>query len=89
MTVTSTAGTTSGNTKLSISPGKLNASNTYSYKTAASVDLPKLQSTVTGYTTWDGSAEISATSNNEIVVVELDTNSKVVRVGKTKVTAAS
>ena len=89
MTVTSTAGATSGKTKLSISPGKLNASNTYSYKTAASVDLPKLQSTVTGYTAWDGDDEIAATSNHDIVVVELDSTNKVVRVGKTKVTAAS
>lgn len=88
MTVTSEAGTSSGKTKISVAPGKLNNSNTYSYKVDDSVDIPSLQSTVSGYTTWDGSSEIEAASNKEIVVVELDASSKVVRVGKTKVTSA-
>lgn len=88
MVVTSTEGSSSGKTKLSVSPGKLNSADTYSYKTGASVDIPALRSTVSGYTTWDGSAEIEATSNNDIVVVELNSDSKVVRAGKTKVTSA-
>lgn len=89
MVVTSEAGSSTGKTKLSVSPGKLNNSNTYSYKTGNSVDIPALQSTVSGYTTWNGTDEVAATSNDDIVVVELDSSSKVVRVGKTKVTSAS
>ncbi len=88
MTVTSEAGSSTGKTKISVAPGKMNSSNTYFYKTDTTVDVPALQSTVTGYTTWNGSDEITATSNNDIVVVELDSDSKVVRVGKTKVTSA-
>lgn len=88
MTVTSEAGTSTGKTKISVSPAKASA-NSYSYKTAKSVDLPALQSSVSGYTTWGGTDEITAASNNDIVVVELDTDSKVVRAGKTKVTSAS
>ena len=86
MTVKSKAGTAQGKTIITVSPEKASA-NSYSYKTAKSVALPAKGSAVTGYSTWDGSAEIEATTNNDIVVVELDTNSKVVRAGKTKVTS--
>ena len=86
MTVTSKAGSTQGKTIITVSPEKASA-NSYSYKTAKSVAIPAKGSTVSGYSTWDGSAEIEATTNNDIVVVELDTNSKVVRAGKTKVTS--
>lgn len=86
MTVTSKAGTAKGKTIVTVSPEKESA-NSYSYKTAKSVAIPAKGSAVTGYSTWDGSAEIEATTNNDIVVVELDTNSKVVRAGKTTVTS--
>ena len=89
MTVTSMAGSSTGKTAISVAPGKMTSSNTYSYKTGASVDIPALQNTVSGYTTWNGTDEITATSNDDIVVVELDSDSKVVRAGKTKVTSAS
>nr|DAF59875.1 MAG TPA: major capsid protein [Siphoviridae sp. ctwDi18] len=87
MTVISKAGTEEGKTALTVSPAKT-GTNTYSYKTAESVDVPKLGSTVEGYTAWNGTDEITATTNNDIVVVELTaTDSKVVRAGKAKVTA--
>lgn len=87
MTVISKAGTETGKTALTVSPAKTDT-NTYSYKTAESVDVPKLGATVEGYTPWNGTDEITATTNNDIVVVELiATDSKVVRAGKTKVTA--
>lgn len=87
MTVISKAGTEEGKTALTVSPAKT-GTNTYSYKTAESVDIPKLGSTVEGYTAWNGTDEITATTNNDIVVVELTaTDSKVVRAGKAKVTA--
>lgn len=87
MTVISKAGTEEGKTALTVSPAKT-GTNTYSYKTAESVDVPKLGATVEGYTAWNGTDEITATTNNDIVVVELTaTDSKVVRAGKTKVTS--
>lgn len=89
MTVISKAGTETGKTALTVSPAKT-GTNTYSYKTAESVDVPKLGGTVEGYTAWNGTDEITATTNNDIVVVELTaTDSKVVRAGKTKVTSAT
>lgn len=87
MTVISKAGTEEGKTALTVSPAKT-GTNTYSYKTAESVDVPKLGATVEGYTAWNGTDEITATTNNDIVVVELTaTDFKVVRAGKTKVTS--
>ena len=87
MTVSSKAGSTAGKTKLTVSPAKT-GSNTYSYKTAGTVEIPKLGATVSGYTSWNGTDEITAKTNDDIVVVELTaTDSKVVRAGKTKVTA--
>ncbi len=84
--VTSAAGSTSGKTVLTVVPEKATG-NTYSYKTSASVTEPTIGSGVTGYTSWDGSSEITATTGNEIVVVELDSNNKVVKFGKTTVTS--
>lgn len=87
LTVTSVAGTNSGDTKITVEPAKATG-NSYKYKTASSVDIPTYGSTVSGYTSWDGSADITATTGNDIVIVELDANSKVVKAGKTTVTSA-
>lgn len=38
-------------------------------------------------TTWDGSVDITATTGNKIVVVEVDSNSKAVKAGSATVTA--
>lgn len=89
MTVISKAGTEEGKTKLTVSPAKT-GTNTYSYKTAESIEVPKLGSTVEGYIAWNGTDEITATTNDDIVVVELTaSDSKVVRAGKAKVTSNS
>lgn len=88
LTVKSEAGATSGKTKLTVAPAKASG-NSYSYKTAETVDIPQIGKAVTGYTTWDGAEEITATTNNEIVVVELNTSNEVVRAGKTVVTSAT
>ncbi len=86
LTVTSAAGSASGKTVLTVTPVKA-ASNTYKYKTAATVTEPVIGGTVTGYTEWDGTSEITAATGNQIVVAELDENSKVVRFGKATVTS--
>ena len=87
LTVKSEAGTSSGKTKLTVAPAKATG-NSYSYKTAETVDIPQIGKSVTGYTTWNGSDEITATTN-KIVVVELNTSNEVVRAGKTVVTSAT
>lgn len=88
LTVTSAAGTASGDTKITVSPTKMTG-HSYAYKTAASVDIPAYGTTLTGYSTWDGSADITATTGNEIVIVELDADSKVYKTGKATVTSAT
>ena len=87
MTVTSKAGDETGKTKLTVAPAKSSA-NKYAYKTATTVEVPKIGSTVSGYTDWNGTDAITAKTNDEIVVVELTaSDSKVVRAGKTHVTS--
>lgn len=86
LTVTSVAGTSSGDTKITVAPAKATA-NSYKYKTASSVDIPTFGSTVEGYTAWDGDDDITATTGNDIVIVELDADSKVVKAGKATVVA--
>jgi len=86
LVVNSVAGTTSGKTALTVSPA-LSSGNSYKYKTATTVTLPALNDTVADWTTWDGSADITATTGNEIAVVEINSSGLVKKAGKTTVTA--
>lgn len=87
LVLSSTAGTSSGNTKITVSP-VLSAGNTYKYTSAASVTLPAHdESCTTGYTAWDGTAEISATTGQKLLLVEVGTNDKAKKAGIATVTA--
>lgn len=86
LTVTSAAGTTSGKTKITVSPA-LTSGNSYKYYTAATVSMPSLNSTVSAYTAWDGTAEIAATTGDGIVIAEVDGSGKVKKAGTATVTA--
>jgi len=87
LTVTSAAGATTGKTAITVSP-VLTSDNSYRYKAAATVTLPALNdSTATGYTTWDGTSEIVATTGNEILIAEVDSTGAVKKAGKATVTA--
>lgn len=70
LTVTSAAGAT-GKTALTVSPALISG-NSYVYKTAASVDMPLTGDDLSSWTAWNGTAEISATAGNTIVVAEVD-----------------
>ena len=66
----------------------LSDKNSYKYKTDANPTIPTLnQVCTTGYTVWNGSAEISATNGNKIVVVEVDVNNKAKKAGIATVVA--
>lgn len=81
MNVTSIAGSTSGTTKISVVP-TLISGNSYKYKMAANPTTPEYgQECKSGYTAWDGNADIIATAGNKIVVVEVDKTNKCVGVG--------
>lgn len=77
--------TVPGNTII-IGAKKTNESNTFVYKIADSLTMPKYQEKITvdtdGYNSWDGVAEIAAEDNENIVVVELDSTGKAVAAGK-------
>lgn len=88
MTVTSVAGSTSGSTKITVEPA-LSSGNSYKYKVAANPTMPNTgQECKSGYTIWDGDADITATAGQKIVVVEVDANIRCVGAGITSVTAA-
>lgn len=83
LTVTSEpSATESGKTKISVSPAK-QAGNSYKYKTAAAVEMPLYDDLcTTGWTSWNGTAEITATTGHEIVIVEVNADNLARKVGK-------
>lgn len=81
MNVTSVAGSTSGSTAITVDP-TLTSGNSYKYKVAASPTIPEAGATcTTGYTVWNGTDEIQATTGQKIVVVEVDENNKCIGAG--------
>lgn len=86
LTVNSVAGTSaSGKTKVTVSPS-LSAGNSYKYKTASSVTVSEFGAECkSGYTAWDGVSEITATTGNKILIVEVDANNKAVKAGSATV----
>ena len=87
LTVTSVAGGTTGATKITASPA-LTSGNSYKYKVAANPTMPVFDQLISqGYTAWDGSADITATTGNKIVIVEVNANGHAVKAGMATVTA--
>lgn len=88
LTVQSIAGSEAGDTQISVTP-TLGPGNHYVYQTSSSVTLPTEYGTdvSAGWTAWNGTDEIEATTGNEIGIVEADSNNKAVAAGKTTVTA--
>ena len=87
LTVTSAASsTTSGKTKLTISPA-LTSGNSYKYKVADNAVLPAAGQSVKGWTAWNGTDEITAATGKEICVVECDSAYRALKAGVGTVTA--
>lgn len=87
LTVTSAASsTTSGKTKLTISPA-LTSGNSYKYKVADNAVLPAAGQSVKGWTAWNGTDEITAATGKEICVVECDSAYRALKAGAATVTA--
>lgn len=84
LTITSEAGSTTGKTKLIVTP-TLTSGNAYVYKVGASAPtVNAVCTTVTGYTPWDGAADITADADDSIVVVEVDTEGRAKKAGTVK-----
>lgn len=87
LTVVSVEGESAGQTMIYANP-TLTASNKYYYKTGeAPIPYPSYKEDVTGsYTAWDGSTAITATTGNEILLVETDSSGHALKAGKATVT---
>lgn len=87
LTVSSSAGTTTGKTKLTVTP-TLTVGNSYKYKTATTVNLPTVNEYCnSGYSVWDGVSDITATTADKILIVEIDPSNKAKKAGITTVTS--
>lgn len=87
--VASSAGTATGTTKITVTPA-VTEGNHYMYRVGTGLTLPYYdQSTGAeeGYTAWDGSADITATTGQQILIVETDENDNAKKAGIAVVTA--
>lgn len=86
LTVTSAAGTSSGNTKITVSPAKANADNVYKYNVGSAAETVTYGQNVKTWTAWDGTSEITAANSQEITVVEASSDYKALKAGNATVT---
>ena len=86
LTVTSAAGTLTGDTTITVAP-TLTDGNKYKYQTAATVALPAYDADVSAMTDWNGTSDITATTGNQIMIVEATADNKARKGGTATVTA--
>lgn len=85
--VVSAEGSSSGKTAITVTGYTLGSGDSYKYKvTDDEIVVRKGDSTASGWTNWNGSAEITAATNKHIAIVVSNTNA-VVAAGETTVTA--
>lgn len=87
LTVAATAGSTTGNAKITVNPAKENVNNVYKYKVGASETAVTYGQNLRNWTTWDGKADVKATTKQKITVVECDGTYKALNAGHAIVTA--
>lgn len=87
LTVNSTAGSESGDTKVTVTPEKASAGNVYKYKVAPSAASVEYGQNVKNWSAWDGKSDITATTGQIITVVECDSTYKALSAGHATVTA--
>jgi len=84
--VVSVAGTLSGDTAIYVNPALTETS--YVYKTAATVDFPEYDEDLSsGWTAWNGTDDITATTGNQIVIAEVDASTLAKLAGRATVTS--
>ena len=88
LTVSSVAGTATGDTKVTISPAKASG-NSYKYKVADAETNVKYGQNVKQWNAWNGTADITAATGKKITVVECDAEFRAVKAGSATVTAKS
>ena len=70
LTVTSELGTEDGDTKITVTP-ELTSGNMYVYKTGLTVADPTYDQDLGTWTVWDGTSDITAPIDNEIIIAEV------------------
>lgn len=85
----SVVGSEAGKTKITVSP-EITEGNSYKYKTGANPTIPEAGSICSsGYTNWDGVSEITATTGQKIVIVEVDSGNRCVGAGMAEIVSAA
>lgn len=87
LTVTSAAGTSTGKTKLEVTPA-LAAGNSYRLKTGTDLETPTINQDVAAWDEWNGTDEVAATTGEDIVVAEADAMGRAKKAGSTTATVA-
>ena len=86
LTVTSEAGTNTGDTNITVSPAK-GTGNLYKYKVGDSATTVIAGQNVQNWTAWDGTANITAATGKIITIVECGADYKAVKAGSATVTS--
>lgn len=89
LTVTSAAGSTSGATKLTISPAKESSSNLYKVKSGSTAPSATYGQNVRTWSNWDGTSDLNIASGQIVTVAECTSDYRVIRSGSATVTAAT
>ena len=84
LTVSSAAGSTTGTTKLSVTP-TTGSGNSYRYMAGA--QTPAVGDVPTNWAAWDGTSDLTAATGDILTVVEVDSAGKAVKAGICTVTS--
>lgn len=87
LNVYSVAGASSGKTAITYDGYEKGASDVLKYKVTDDVIVVEAGQDVSGWTTWDGSADITAATNKILTLAVADSNTKVLAAGHATVTA--
>lgn len=87
LTVNSVAGTAAGDTKVTVSGYTKGSTDLYKYKVADAAQTVHAGDNLSAWTTWDGSADITAATGKKITVAVTDANGYALAAGSATVTA--
>ena len=87
LTVSSAAGTDTGDTKITVTPEKESPTNVYKYKVGTSAENVTYGQNVKNWRAWDGKSDITAATGNTITVVEADATYQAQKAGSNTVTS--
>ena len=87
LTVTSAAGTATGDTKLTVSPAKEKATNVYKYKAGTAAPTVTYGQNLRTWSTWDGESDLTIATGQKVTVAECDSTYKAQNAGNATVTA--